>query len=145
MIGLSLPGGCVPWNARSFGEEKKLDESTQRRLFKVHLNSPLAPIDKLPNQITLPTLAETWLVHYVEQSSVGITLRQGGDNLLILTGKIQSELLGKRALRKWLLQRGDDALVPWLRQTSHELRLPFGGASVRMQKSRWGSCSRHNN
>ncbi|MEO6182613.1 MAG: hypothetical protein ABIP76_05740 [Verrucomicrobiota bacterium] len=99
-------------------KKKKLDESTQRRLFKARLNSPLAPIDKLPNQITLPALAETWLVHYVEQSSVGITLRQGGDNLLILTGKIQSELLGKRALRKWLLQRGDDALFPWLRQTS---------------------------
>ena len=118
-------------------------ESTRMRLAKANLNSPPDSINTLPNQITLPALAEIWRVHYVAQSSGGITLRQGGDNHLILTGKIPGELLCQRALRKWLLQRGHDALVPWLRQTSHELGLPFGKALVRMQKSRWGSCSRH--
>ena len=124
-------------------KKKSWIESTQMRLAKANLNGPPDSIDTLPNQITLPALAEIWRVHYVAQSSGGIALRQGGDNHLILTGKIPGELLCKRALRKWLLQRSQDALVPWLRQTSHELDLPFGRASVRTQKSRWGSCSRH--
>ncbi len=124
-------------------KKKSWIETAHRRLAKAHRNRPSETAEGLPVQISLSALGEIWLVQYVEQSSIGITLRQRGDNLLVLTGNIQSELLCKRALRRWLVQRGQDALVPWLRHTSHELGLPFGRASVRMQKSRWGSCSRH--
>ncbi len=124
-------------------KKKTWIESTQRRLAKDYLNRPPELTYQLPTQITLPALGETWLVKYLEQSSNTITLRRGGENLLVLTGKIQSEMLCRRVLRRWLVQRGQEALIPWLRQTSYELELQFGKATVRLQKSRWGSCSRH--
>jgi predicted metal-dependent hydrolase len=36
-----------------------------------------------------------------------------------------------------------DALVPWLREISREKHLPFGRTLMKMQKTRWASCSRH--
>ncbi|WP_369408237.1 YgjP-like metallopeptidase domain-containing protein [Leptolyngbya ohadii] len=44
-------------------------------------------------------------------------------------------------MRHWLTRRAEQKLVPWLRQLSAELNLPFQGASVRGQKTLWASCS----
>ena len=49
----------------------------------------------------------------------------------------------RSVLRRWLARRCHDALVPWLREISREKHLPFGRTLVKMQKTRWASCSRH--
>jgi hypothetical protein len=36
-------------------------------------------------------------------------------------------------------------LIPWLRQTSQEIKLPFNRAAVRGQKTLWASCSSKSN
>jgi predicted metal-dependent hydrolase len=39
------------------------------------------------------------------------------------------------------MSRARATLLPWLEAVSAEVGLPYTGASVRRQRSRWGSCS----
>jgi len=125
--------------------EKKRNwiESIERRFARHRRDFPPQPKEILPAEIALPAVNEIWKVEYHQKNSSSVILRQCGSDQLRLTGNTGSELSCKRALRRWLLRRGKEALLPWLRQTSEELNLPFSSASVRLQKSRWGSCSRH--
>ena len=64
---------------------------------------------------------------------------------LQISGNVSSELACRRALRSWLSRRGVETLVPWLKAVSVEIQLPFADAAVRLQRTRWGSCSRRKN
>ncbi|MDB6025550.1 MAG: putative metal-dependent hydrolase [Verrucomicrobiales bacterium] len=122
--------------------KKKWIERTERRLTEYRNKLQTEPIEKLPPQILLTALGETWSVQYVETESRLLRLQEGENRTLTLSGNIKSELACKRALRKWLCRRGCESLVPWLRCVSQETNLLFEKASVRIQRSRWGSCSR---
>ena len=45
------------------------------------------------------------------------------------------------SLQAWLHNHARRHLLPWLQTVSEECRLPFARATVRAQKTRWGSCS----
>ncbi|MCF6235378.1 MAG: M48 family metallopeptidase [Gammaproteobacteria bacterium] len=51
----------------------------------------------------------------------------------------------KKALQQWLNMTAKETLIPWLHQTSETLNLPFNKATIRAQKTRWGSCSSRKN
>ncbi len=114
-------------------------ESTKLRVEKYQ--TEVQP-DELPLEIILPAAGEIWRVEYLQKNSRRVTLRQKGANILSLSGNVESKLACKRQLRRWLVRKAQETLVPWLRAVSVELNLPFTKVSVRLQKSRWGSCSR---
>ena len=115
---------------------------TERRLAEYRDKKEAEPIEILPTQILLSALGETWSVQYVETESRLLRLEENENRTLTLSGNIKSELACKRALQKWLCRRGTESLIPWLRCVSQEINLTFEKASVRLQRSRWGSCSR---
>lgn len=117
-------------------------ESTERRFARHRSEFPPEQIEKIPTQISLPAISEVWRVNYIQENSGSVILRQTGTDSLTLSGNVASELACGRMLRRWLRRRGQETLVPWLHRVAHEMNLPFGKAAVRMQKSRWGSCSR---
>ena len=117
-------------------------DRTRQRLAHYKSNAALKPIEKFPSQIILTAINETWAVEYVPSNSPSVHLREASDYRLIISGHVTSEVACKRVLRQWLCQRGWATLIPWLRTVSQEINLPFEKASVRLQKSRWGSCSR---
>lgn len=121
--------------------KQKWIERTQRRFADHRARMALMPTEKLPTEITLAAVNEKWAVEYVESSSRTVRLI-AHENRLIVTGLISSELGCKRVLRKWLCGRAYQVLAPWLERVSRETNLPFAKVSVRLQKSRWGSCSR---
>lgn len=121
--------------------KQKWIERTQRRFADYQARTALMPTEKLPAEITLASINEKWLVEYVEANSRTVRLKPN-DNRLVITGQVGSELACKRVLRKWLCQRAYQVLAPWLEAVSRETNLPFEKVSVRLQKSRWGSCSR---
>lgn len=44
-------------------------------------------------------------------------------------------------LRRWLRDEARSFLIPWLDDLGSRLGLPYAGAQVRHQRTRWGSCS----
>lgn len=45
------------------------------------------------------------------------------------------------ALRRWLARKGEDHLLPWLKRVSNKIGISYAAASIRQQRTRWGSCS----
>jgi hypothetical protein len=84
---------------------------------------------------------ETWQVIYEATGSTGALCLPIPGNRLKVRGDVDNLSLCQQVLQKWLTHKAHKELVPWLRQLSFDLDLPFKRASVRGQKTRWGSCS----
>ena len=113
-------------------------ETTKERFAKY---PPPEPVNLRPFEIILPAIAETWRVEYVQTARRSVLLEERPDNHLLVSGNVESELACRRVLRKWLLRKAQRALIPLLRKVSDETALPFSTAAVRLQRTRWGSCS----
>ncbi|MCS6812291.1 MAG: M48 family metallopeptidase [Cyanobacteria bacterium] len=96
-----------------------------------------------PSGITLTAVSETWQVSYLATAATGITAVEKSDHTLVLRGNVAQHGLCREVLRRWLTHKGQQILVPWLREVSHACELPFKQATVRGQKTLWASCS-HN-
>lgn len=92
----------------------------------------------LPATVHLPAVGETWRVDY-SPAKRRYSERFHAGNRLYIARNTGPEM--RRALRDWLGTRARRRLLPWLRALSQELDLPYRSASVRAQKTRWGSCS----
>ncbi|MCH8298749.1 MAG: M48 family metallopeptidase [Chloroflexi bacterium] len=101
------------------------------------------PVEELkrPASICLGLLGETWRTEYSPSPGKRVALSERDGRLLSLTGPVDDPVMVAAALSRWLQQRAKDMLVPWLHRLSAELSLPFSRASVRRQRTKWGSCS----
>lgn len=118
-------------------------EKVRLRFEKRRAETPLEAVqDHLPSEIDLIALGQKFRVEYVPLASKKVTLHEIGIDLLRLSGNVESQLACRRLLQRWLVKKGSQTLSPWLKQVSDEVGLPFQKASVRLQQSRWGSCSR---
>ena len=122
-----------------------LEAALKRMALRRH-DRYLNATDTLPETITLPAITETWQIIYMAMDKPRVTLSTDAANArLMLLGNISNVTLCKTVLRRWLLNKAQQHLVPWLEQLSNEKNLPFRQARVRAQKTRWGSCSRQKN
>lgn len=71
----------------------------------------------------------------------GVRVREKGIATLDVAGNIACRDSVTQALRRWLVREGQRALPPWLESEAARLGLSYSGASVRLQRTRWGSCS----
>lgn len=92
----------------------------------------------LPDVVELPAIGERWRVEYGPARRRYQERFHAGWRLNIAQAPIEDM---RKALRDWLSARARRRLVPWLREVSVELGLPYRSASIRAQKTRWGSCS----
>lgn len=97
--------------------------------------------DLKPQQIELRSLPEIWTVSYQPQNSSRLVLNPTVQQELQVAGATDNLAACQSVLRKWLEHKARYHLVPWLRQVSHEVNLPYQRASIRHQKTRWASCS----
>lgn len=94
----------------------------------------------IPERLCLRAIDENWTIEY--QSAGQTTVRAIASSYqIVLTAPTEEPPAPYKLLRHWLTRRAEQKLVPWLRQLSAELNLPFQGASVRGQKTLWASCS----
>jgi hypothetical protein len=115
----------------------------QRVTSRIESQQAIANLDTaaLPQQISLRAIDADWQVEYCSTSLPGIRVVEQKTSQVSLYGNIASHELCRSALQQWVTHCARAHLVPWLSQVSQEVKLPFKRATVRRQKTLWGSCS----
>jgi predicted metal-dependent hydrolase len=119
--------------------------ATERRsLTQASAQAPQVARDTLPEQLSLRSLLEEWIIHYQPTDSHKITFTTPEPQQLLIRGKIDRHNCSP-ALQYWLKRKAEYHLTSWLRLVSREIDLPCNEISVRGQKTLWASCSGHKN
>jgi hypothetical protein len=99
----------------------------------------------LPETVNLRFVSEEWEVEYAPGGNGSSTVRaqEAGDRVVRVTGNIADDAACRHALTRWVLRKGRDLIVPAARDLAWAHGFNVDQVSIRRQKSRWGSCSRH--
>jgi predicted metal-dependent hydrolase len=111
---------------------------------RIESQQAIANLDRkapLPQQITLRSINADWQVEYCASNLTGVRLVEQKACQVVLYGNIANHELCQSSLQQWIAHRARIHLVPWLSKVSKELKLPFKRATIRRQKTIWGSCS----
>lgn len=103
---------------------------------------PPPPAWHVPPEIVLPAVGARWTVTTRLAAARGIRVIQTDPDGLVLAGPIADAATCRHALRRWLLRQGQVHLQPWLAAVSRGCGLSYARSTVRVARSRWGSCSR---
>jgi len=108
-------------------------EQTLKRL------GSLGPLQRVeaPRQLQLAAIGEVWRISYLGDDGGRYGCREKGEGMLQVSGGTHWQ----PALRRWLLRKAKAHLPDWLAEVSRETGLAYKDASIRLQRSRWGSCS----
>ena len=94
----------------------------------------------LPDEVSFPATGENWGVDY--RASGASTVRaETLDRLLVLRGATNDGDACLAALNRWLQRAARERLLALLAQESARTGIGYRRATVRGQRSRWGSCS----
>ena len=117
---------------------------------------------QVPERIAFPAIQRTWQVEMHPEETKRVTVREHGEGLLQLCGNVGPAIAGpaiadqaiaeqtivcqaiacRAALHRWWLCQGRKHLLPLLQEISRATGWSFDRATVRRQRTRWGSCSR---
>ena len=98
-----------------------------------------------PTVIALPAVAEMWTVTREHVAGTRPRLEERAPHHLHLHADLGEVGGWQTLLRTWLIARAEEAFSVWLKQLSERTQLNYARISVRLQKTRWGSCSRSGN
>jgi predicted metal-dependent hydrolase len=103
---------------------------------------PPSPIWQLPQEISLPALGGRWTVSTHHAATRSVRVIESNSDGLVISGSVADPAACRYALRRWLLRKGHDHLLPRLADVGQGCGLPYSRGTVRVARSRWGSCSR---
>lgn len=102
---------------------------------------PVDSFQKLPTQLELRSIGEDWTVKYHQGGGQQLVASVLGTKQLAVHAPLEQPPACYRVLKHWLMRKAEADLLPWLRQVSKEVKLPYNDAAVRGQKTIWASCS----
>ncbi len=117
-------------------------ERAMRRTAEHREHLAVADGAPLPSRVDLPAAGVSFDVTYRR------TLANAGARAATVAGRIVvtapagDDEACRAALRRWLAREARTLLVPLLEEVSAREGIPFTHATVRAQRTRWGSCSR---
>lgn len=92
-----------------------------------------------PQNLVLPSIGEEWSIR--QEEAVGpLQLRELAEGQLVLRGA-WDDAEARLLLRRWLTRKARDVLGVWLAEVAEEHGFRYNGLQIRLQRSRWGSCS----
>jgi len=94
----------------------------------------------LPTHIDLRAIGASWQVQYRHEPQSPPRYRVQGGELEVRT-RDANHAGAPNALRSWLLDQADYHLAPWLLRESAVVGHRPTNVQVRLQRTRWGSCS----
>jgi len=95
----------------------------------------------LPTTIVFPDFAESWSVAYRQVGSGEVELFERQGKSLLVSGDVANTALSCRLLCSWLKHRAQVHLLPALEKLAAAHDFSYDSAGIRLQHSRWGSCS----
>ncbi|NET52293.1 MAG: M48 family metallopeptidase, partial [Merismopedia sp. SIO2A8] len=120
-------------------------DRTVKKVEQERRSRPQESQETLPTKIVLRSLSEEWTVHYEADEGENIRLQVLSAQKLMLKGRIDHEPTCHDLLQQWVRQQAKYYLPQWLREISRETGLRYQKATVRRQKTLWGSCSNQAN
>ncbi|MEN8169550.1 MAG: SprT family zinc-dependent metalloprotease [Pseudomonadota bacterium] len=105
----------------------------------LHLSGQPVELQGPPSRIKLPAIDDQWRLEYMPRGGTRNSCRERTDG--VLTVSADNDEQRRELLKRWLARKAKQQLIPWLKETSDELALPFSGVTIRGQRTRWGSCS----
>ncbi len=118
------------------GHDKDLEKGS-KSYFK-----GFAPTTGQTNRQTGRDMVETWSIDYQPTASYQtFCTPDQAHHQLTLQGNTDHLPAVQAVLRKWLADRAQRDIAPWLRQVGLSIGLPCRHISVRGQKTIWASCS----
>lgn len=94
-----------------------------------------------PESIVLTAFDRQWAVAYAARERDGCLLTVRGPESLLVSGAVDDRRCVAGVLTMFCRDRGGALLKDALARVSRETGLPYAGASVRAQRTRWGSCT----
>ena len=95
----------------------------------------------LPNRICAPAIGCEWSVQYRGTDSRRVAAVRRGSVVLVMGAVVESEGC-RRALVRWLLRVAREYLPPMLGEVAACTGLSANRVTVKLQRTRWASCSR---
>jgi len=92
-----------------------------------------------PSRVALPAIGEVWEVEY-QSSPEGAHWRASGGQIRVQT-RNGSWSEAHAELRNWLVHVARERLTPWLWRVAENVGRRPSGVTIRLQRTRWGSCS----
>ena len=100
-----------------------------------------APVRLLPERIVLPAMGQEWSVEYRPTDESWVTAAPREGQRLIVSGNVAEHRLCSEVLRRWMQGLTYRHLVPLLGRLAEENGFQVNRVLVRLQKTRWASCS----
>jgi hypothetical protein len=94
----------------------------------------------LPEVVYLAAVAQRWAVRYVHDPDARPICRVADAALLVRTREIERRE-APALLRRWLIEQARVRLRPWLLREAAIVGVAPTSVRVRLQRTRWGSCS----
>jgi len=102
-----------------------------------HAAPPPPPVDR----VELRAVGYALAVRYRNADAGSVRARRCGPASLEVSGDIQRRDLVDAALRVWLKKEAQTLLPPLLAGLARDFGLGYSSVTVRLQRTRWGSCS----
>lgn len=99
-----------------------------------------------PAQLSLKAIEEHWDISYLPPTSTRNRIKALTDEReLIVYCDPENYKQCMTLIHRWLKQKAEKHLAPWLQEISTETGLTFNKVFIRQQKTLWGSCSPEKN
>jgi hypothetical protein len=127
-----VPRGVAPGTVRAFVSRNTT--WIDRKI--AELGARVAPAPSVPDSVQFNATGERFLVHWHRAERA--RLRHDASTVHLQARDVPCAL---SLLREWLVQSAQRRLVPQIWDLSRELGFCLTGATIRRQRTRWGSCS----
>ena len=109
---------------------------------ELHRPEPLPLTDNgLPCTIRFPHFNEEWRVVYNNKGRGVVDVEDSSGKRLLLSSDVEDSERSRRQLLSWLKRKAENHLIPSFEKLSAAHDFKYAEALVRLQHSRWGSCS----
>ena len=112
-------------------------EWVHHHLERLAANETSAP----PDRVELRAVDQVFAVRYRTGQARSVRVRRCGPASLEISGDIGRRDLVDAALRAWLKREARRLLPPFLANKAKRFGLEYASVTVRLQRTRWGSCS----